>query len=74
MFTNLSIFGGFIAFVLCRDLGFLVVQLFTMFEVFIYYVIGFPVSHQINRGAIRTLRFNFAWIREQPVAFVPIGP
>jgi predicted permease len=73
MFTNLSIFGGFIAFVLYRDLGFLVVQLFTMFEVFVYYVIGFPVSHQISRGAIKSLRFNFAWLREQPVAFVPIS-
>ena len=60
MFTNLGIFGGFIGFVLFRDLGFLLVQLFTMFEVFTYYVIGFPLS-------------NFAWIKEQPAAFVPVS-
>jgi len=73
MFTNLGIFGGFIGFVLFRDLGFLLVQLFTMFEVFTYYVIGFPLSYQISRGGIASLRFNFAWIKEQPAAFVPVS-
>jgi len=72
MFTNLGIFGGFICFVLFRDLGFLIVQLFTVFEVFIYLVVGFPLSQQISRGALQSLRFDFRSIKDQPVAFVPI--
>lgn len=56
------------------DRGFILVQLFTMFEVFIYYyAIGFPLSYQISRGVLQVFRFSFAWLREKPAAFVPVG-
>ena len=71
MFSNLGIFGGLIGYVLFQDLGFLLVQLYTMFEVFVYYVIGFPLSNQIAKGG-GGFRFQLSWIKEKKAAFIPI--
>lgn len=72
-FTNIVTFGGLIAFVFYGVDGYGLVQFFNMFITAIYYIIGFPVSHQLSletRG-----RFSFAptSLKQFPYIFVPIA-
>lgn len=72
MFTNFGSFGGFISFVLFGNRGFMIVQLFTIFEIFIYYVVGFPLSDQISKGALKSFHLDLSNLKDKPLAFVPI--
>lgn len=72
MVTNLGIFGGLIGFVLFGSIGYLLVQLFTIFEFFIYYGITFPLSNLVSKGALHTFRFKISLLLEKPVSFIPI--
>lgn len=73
MFTNIGTFGALIGYVLYGPLGFTVVQLFRVFEEIIYYAVGFPLSQQISRGALRQFRFNWRLVTDRPIIAVPIG-
>lgn len=73
MMTNLGIIGGLIGMLFFGNEGFLTVQLFTMFEVFTYYLIGFPISQQIGRGDGRRFHFDAGLLIKKPMSLIPLS-
>lgn len=72
MMTNLGIIGGLIGMLFFGSEGFLAVQLFTMFEVFTYYLIGFPMSQQIGRGDGTGFHFDPKLLISKPMSLLPL--
>lgn len=72
MFTNLTSFGRLIAFVMFGDKGFFLVQLFIVFETFIYYAVGFPLSQQISTGRSGGFWFRMSMLKKQPITVIPL--
>lgn len=72
MMTNLGIIGGLIGMLFFGNEGFLTVQLFTMFEVFTYYLIVFPMTQQIGEGDGRRFHFNPKLLISKPMSLVPL--
>lgn len=73
MFANIGAFGSIIGFTLFGDMGYMFVRLYAIFEIFLYYAVGFPLSSQISEGMITSLRFDFSSLKKQPMAFIPLG-
>ena len=73
MMTNLGVIGGLIGMQFFGNDGFMTVQLFTMFEVFTYYLVVFPLSQQIGSGGGTGFRFNPKLILSKPMSLVPIS-
>jgi predicted permease len=73
MMTNLGIIGGLIGMLFFGNEGFLTVQLFTMFEVFTYYLIVFPLTQQIGEGGGTGFHFNPKLLFSKPMALVPLS-
>lgn len=73
MFANIGALGSIIGFTLFGDMGYMLVRLYAVFEVFLCYAIGFPLSAQIGEGRIAGLRVDIASLKRQPMAFVPLG-
>jgi len=72
-FTNVLTFGGLIGFVFFDEPGYSLAQLFTTFISASYYLVGYPISGNIARGASRVLRVEPRAMAEHPLLFVPIG-
>lgn len=73
MMTNLGIIGGLIGMLFFGNEGFLIVQLFTMFEVFTYYLIGFPMTQQIGEGDRTGFHFNPKLLLSKPMSLIPLS-
>ena len=73
MMTNLGVVGGLIGIMFFGPDGFLTVQLFTMFEVFTYYLVVFPLSQQIGAGGGGRFRFDPRLILSKPMSLIPIS-
>ncbi len=71
MFTNVLTFGGLIGYVLFRDFGYLLAQLFTMLVAVSYYLVGYPVSNNIGKGEKRYFRVDLEVLRSKPFLFIP---
>ena len=73
MFANIGAFASLAAFVLYGTEGFLIVQLMAFFEVFMYYVIGFPLSRAVARGDLRQFKLSWGLIKENSISLLPIA-
>jgi len=73
MMTNLGVVGGLVGMVFFGNEGFLTVQLFTMFEVFTYYLVVFPLSQQLGMGHGGLFRFNPRLLLSKPMSMIPLG-
>ena len=73
MFTNLVTFGGLFCFALFGEPGYLLAQLFAMFNMTLYYTAGFPVSQNIARGARNPFSLSTRALRENPYLVVPLA-
>jgi hypothetical protein len=73
MFANIGALGSIIGFTLFGDMGYMFVRLYAIFEIFLYYAVGFPLSAQISEGMITSLRFDFSSLKKQPMAFIPLA-
>jgi hypothetical protein len=73
MFANIGALGSIIGFTLFGDMGYMFVRLYAIFEVFLCYAIGFPLSAQISEGMITKFRLDFSILRKQPMAFIPLA-
>lgn len=72
MFANIGAFASTAALVLYGQSGFLVVQLLSFFEAFVYFTIGFPLSAAIARGRPREFRFSPATLWENRMSLLPV--
>lgn len=72
-FSNIGLFGGLIVFVQFGTTGYSLLQLYRLFEEFLYYAFGFPLSNQIAHGDIRRFRFDWRAFFERPLALVPLS-
>lgn len=72
MMTNLGIIGGLIGMLFFGAEGFLTVQLFTIFEVFTYYLIVFPMTQQIGEGRGTGFHFNPKLLIRKPMSLIPL--
>ncbi len=72
MMTNLGVIGGLIGMLFFGKEGFLTVQLFTMFEVFTYYLVVFPMAQQIGQGGDSGFRFNPRLLLSKPMSLIPL--
>jgi len=73
MFTNLVTFGGLFSFALFGELGYLLAQLYAMFNMAAYYTLGFPVSRNIARGIRNPLSLSTGALRESPYLAIPLA-
>lgn len=71
--SSVGLFGGLIAFVLFGTVGYSLLQLYRLFEEFLYYSVVFPFSDQIARGNIERLRLEPKKLFERPIALVPLS-
>lgn len=71
MFTNVLTFGGLIGYVLFRDFGYLLAQLFTMLVAVCYYLLGYPISNNIGKGESRYFRVDLEVLKSKPFLFIP---
>lgn len=69
MFTNLGSFGSLVGFMFYGELGFLLVQMYSIFEMVVYYTVGFPLSDRIANGRPDS-SFSLARFLEHPIALV----
>lgn len=72
MMTNLGVIGGLIGMIFFGNEGFLTVQLFTMLEVFTYYLIVFPLVQQIGSGAGGRFRIDPRLLLSRPMSLIPL--
>jgi len=73
MFSNLGLFGCLISLVLFGEPGYAMAQLFSMFEVLLYYGVGFPLAQQMGAGTLTGLRLDLRSLRRNRPAFVPLA-
>jgi predicted permease len=71
MFTNVLTFGGLIGFVFFGEIGYLYAQLFTMFIAVSYYLVGYPVSHNIAKEIRPVFHLDPRFFRENPFIVLP---
>ena len=72
MFSNILTFGGLTAFVFFGIEGYALVQLFNMLITPMYYLVGFPISHQVSLGSRFSFSLSFGTIRERPYLMIPV--
>lgn len=72
MFTNLGTIGGLICYVMFGTMGYLLANLFIVFEVFIYYLIGFPLSYLISKDQVKDFKLDFSGLKGKSYAFIQI--
>ncbi|MFO7849723.1 MAG: AEC family transporter [Spirochaetia bacterium] len=73
MFSNILTFGGLTAFVFFGIEGYVLIQLFNMFITSMYYLVGFPISHQVSLGNSSRFTLSFDIMRERPYLLIPIA-
>lgn len=73
MMTNLGVIGGLIGMLFFGNEGYLTVQLFTMFEVFTYYLVVFPLAQQIGNGDGSGFRINPKLLLSKPMSLIPLA-
>jgi hypothetical protein len=73
MFSNISALAAFVAYTMFGETGFAAIQLYALLEQPFYYAVGFPLSYEISKGALRDFRFSLKNLKEKPIIFFPLG-
>ena len=73
MFSNILTFGGLTAFVFFGIDGYVLVQLFNMLITSMYYLVGFPISHQVSLGSRFRFTLSFDIMKERPYLLIPVA-
>ncbi|MFP4180800.1 MAG: AEC family transporter [Spirochaetaceae bacterium] len=73
MFSNILTFGGLTAFVFFGIEGYVLVQLFNMLITSMYYLVGFPISHQVSLGSRFRFTLSFDIMKERPYLLIPVA-
>ena len=73
MFSNISALATFVAYTLLGEEGFACLQVFALFEQPLYFIVGFPLSNEIAKGALSNFRLRARMITEKPITLFPIG-
>ena len=75
-FTNLTSFGGLIAYFFYSEAGFGLLALFKLFEPFFYYGVGFPIaklySSNLKEDKVRAI-FDWHLLVKDPLVLLPLG-
>lgn len=71
-FTNIMSLGGLIAFVFFGHEGYALVPLFNSFIAFIYYAVGYPLSHHLSLENKERLALSTKVFRDRPYLLAPV--